>query len=105
MTEILKRFNDEDKWFIDGLTNQMCGYYSDENFDCEPENIPFQTLIKIMELYVQICEDNIFFRLDVENRWEYVKDKDGIFQDLYDDIFEEYNDFFIELSQEYPLPS
>jgi hypothetical protein len=57
-----------------------------------------------MELYVQICEDNIFFRLDVERRWENFKDKDGIFQDLYDDIFEEHNDFFFELSQEYPLP-
>lgn len=105
MTEILKRFNDYDKWFIDGLTNQMCGYYSEENFDCQPKDIPFQTLIKIMDFYVRTCEDNIFFRLVIETRWNDCEDKDGIFQDLYDDIFEEYDDFFFELSQEYCLPS
>ena len=59
MTELLKRFPDYDRYFIDGLTNQMCGYYSNDEFDCEPENLPFQTLVTIMRFYVQLREQNI----------------------------------------------
>lgn len=104
MTELLKRFPDYDRYFIDGLTNQMCGYYSNDEFDCEPENIPFQTLVTIMRFYVQLREQNILLGLEIKMRWDTNTDKDGIFQDLYDDIFDKNKEFFFELSQQYSLP-
>jgi hypothetical protein len=104
MTELLKRFSDCDRYFIDGLTNQMCGYYSNDKLDCEPENLPIQTLISIMGFYVELCEQNIFFRQIIEARWDYITNKDGIYQDLYDDIFNENKIFFFDLSQQYSLP-
>jgi hypothetical protein len=104
MTELLKRFSDCDKYFIDGLTNQMCGYYSNSEFDCESESLPISTLISIIGLYVQLCEQDPFFHNTIETRWHYMTNKDGIFQDFYDEIFDENEEFFSELSQLYSLP-
>jgi hypothetical protein len=103
MTELLKRFSDCDKYFIDGLTNQMCGYYSDGDFDCEPENIPTTTLVTIIRFYVQLCEQDPLFHNIIQSRWDYITNKDGIFQDFYDHIFDEYEQFFSDLSQKYSV--
>jgi hypothetical protein len=57
-----------------------------------------------MQFYVEICEQNIFFRSMIETRWECREDKEDIFQDLYEQIMNENEIFFYELSQQYPLP-
>lgn len=105
MTELIKRFTDADKYFIDGMVNTMCGYYSNNEFDCEPENIPIRVLIEIMDFYIDTISQNIMLYELIQIRWKTQDNKDEIYQDLYDLIFEKYNPLFETLSENIPLPS
>ena len=93
MTEFITRFTPQQMWFIDGMTNQFSGY-----FDGEIENLSREHLFHI----ISYCMDRfseLQLTSEINHRWETETDRDGIFQDLYDNFFDDDRDFFNNLSQ------
>lgn len=97
MTELLNRFTEAEKWFIDGLCNQFLGDLTNElNRDAELEDISIYSLLEIIELF-----NNIKFQYKevIEQRWLEEPKADGIYQDLYDLTFTDFEDFFVQLAE------
>ena len=93
MTEFITRFTPQQKWFIDGMTNQFSGY-----FDGEIESLSKEQLLHIIAYCMDSFSDYNLIS-EINNRWENEPDRDGIFQDLYDNLFDEDRDFFDDLSR------
>jgi hypothetical protein len=96
MTELSKRFNDYDNWFIDGMTNQFLGHISFEEWDAELSDISTENLFKIISLYSELRGRYI---TEISQRWLEDPKGDGIYQDFYDEIFDEYQEFFEQLAE------
>ena len=98
MTEFITRLTEAEKWFIDGMTNQFTGYLSTGEYDAEPSDITTDNLFHIINFCLTRFTDVKGFQLDINRRWILNEDKDAIFQDYYDNFFNEYEDFFQELA-------
>jgi hypothetical protein len=98
MTEFITRLTESEKWFIDGMTNQFTGYLSTDDHDGEPSDITTDNLFHIINFCLTRFTDVKGFQLDINRRWILNEDKDAIFQDYYDNFFNEYEDFFQELA-------
>jgi hypothetical protein len=99
MTEFITRLTEAEKWFIDGMTNQFTGYLSTDEYDAEPSDITTDNLFHIINFCLTRFTDVKGFQLDINRKWILNEDKDAIFQDYYDNFFNEYEDFFQSLSE------
>jgi hypothetical protein len=98
MTEFITRFSEADKWFIDGMTNQFLGLISDDDKDAEWSDVSTTSLFHMISLYMEL-RSQLRIKSWILQRWTQDPRGDGIFQDIYDEIFEDYNDFFVELAK------
>jgi hypothetical protein len=94
MTEFITRLTEAEKWFIDGMTNQFTGYLFTDEYDAEPSDITTDNLFHIINFCLTRFTDVKGFQLDINRQWILNEDKDGIFQNYYDNFFNEYEDFF-----------
>jgi hypothetical protein len=95
MTEFITRLTDAEKWFIDGMTNQFTGYISTLDYDAEPSDISTDNLFHIINFCLTRFTDVHGLQLNIQSRWETEgPQSDGIYQDYYDNFFDEYEDFF-----------
>jgi len=97
MTELLNRFTEAEKWYIDGLCNQFLGDLSNQlDRDAELEDISLHSLLQIIELFNDIKGQH---KEVIEQRWLEEPMGDGIYQDLYDLTFTAFEDFFVQLAE------
>lgn len=93
MTEFITRFTPQQMWFIDGMTNQFSGYYDDDVRILSREQL-FHIISYCMDKFSELQ-----FTTEMNYRWKTHTNRNGIFQDLYDNLFDEDRDFFVNLSQ------
>lgn len=93
MTEFITRFTAQQKWFIDGMTNQFSGF-----IDGEPQNLTKEHLFHIISYCMErFCESELL--IEINKRWSETPYEPEIFNDLYDELFEQDEDFFVSLSE------
>jgi hypothetical protein len=92
MTEFITRLTDDEKWFIDGMTEQFCGLISPY---AEQSDITTENLFHIINFCLTRFKDTKGLQFEMLQRWKIEGEySDGIFQDFYDKFFEEHQDFF-----------
>ena len=83
MEQLINKLTDAQKHFIDGMTNQ----FGDE------QELSLNQLFDIMDFCIQRFKEPVL-RYILEQRWETITDRDGIFQDIYDTYYDAYSEYF-----------
>jgi hypothetical protein len=94
MTEFIARLTEAEKWFIDGMTNQFTGYLSTDEHDAEPSDITTDNLFQIINFCLTKFTRVKGLQLKINRRWILNEDKDGIYQDIYDQLYNSNRSFF-----------
>jgi hypothetical protein len=99
MTEFIERLTEAEKWFIDGMTNQFTGDISTDEYDADVSDISTKNLYKIIDFCLDQFTNVKGLQLQINRKWILEENKDGIYQDWYDLLYESNNKFFQDLAE------
>lgn len=94
MKELINRFTEAEKHFIDGMTNVFSG-----QFDSDVSNLSTHTLISIFDFCITRFTHVSGLQMEIDRRWEMVKLGEDSYDDLYDDLFNKHDYFFESLAE------
>jgi hypothetical protein len=96
MTELISRFSEGEKYFIDGMTNVYVGMSGVEN----TSELSTVVLFHIFDFCLSRFKDDRSLRFEINNRWKQNEDKEDLYDDLYDGLFDDWKDFFTMLESD-----
>lgn len=96
MEELIKRFTDAEKFFMEGMINVFSGMIDD---GVEVSEIPTSALIQIIDLCSTIFDKKNYIKTEIEQRWNPNVEPEDLYDDLYDDLIDANEDFFWDLTQ------
>jgi hypothetical protein len=108
MNELISRFTEAEKHFIDGITNLFCyGIYPSNDYEdvIDVSQLSTKTLFSLFDFCVQRMIDVPGLQMEITRRHDRMIacdsdfEPDELYDDLYGKLFNEYEDFFIDLKK------
>jgi hypothetical protein len=96
MTELISRFSEGEKYFIDGMTNVYVGMSGVD----EPSQLSIRVLFHIFDFCLSRFMDDRSLRFEINNRWNNRDSDEDLYDDLYDELFDDWKDFFTMLESD-----
>ena len=95
MNELINRFTEAEKHFIDGITNVFSG-----QIDSDVSEISTRNLISIFEFCIAMFTHSPGLQMEIDRRWIDVRFGEDSYDDLYDKLFNQYEYFFESLAEQ-----
>ena len=97
MEELIRRFTDAEKFFMEGMINVFSGMIDN---GVEVSEIPTIPLIQIIGFCATIFDSNTYIKTEIEQRWNPDVEPQDLYDDLYDALINANEDFFLDLADQ-----
>ena len=96
MTELINRFTEAEKAFIDGMTSRL-SFYLDN--DLEVSEFSTSTIIAIFDFCITRFTHVPGLQMEVDRRYDSNIEPEDLYDDLYDKLYKDYYYFFESLAE------